>query len=92
MGATHGWLGLGAMPDGPVLWIMASDVVRYRPIVIFTGIAYVVAGPVFFLIDWMSGTPWLWTIFDSASCFALGAVILALDWRAQRSVGVAATR
>jgi hypothetical protein len=46
--------------------------------VIFTGIAYVVAGPVFFLIDWISQTPWFWTVFDSVSCFGLGVVILGL--------------
>jgi hypothetical protein len=63
---------------GVLLWIVVSDVARYLPIVIYTGIGYVVAGPVFFLIDWMSGTPWLWTIFDSVSCFALGMVILEL--------------
>jgi hypothetical protein len=96
MAATHAWLGLGDMPDGPVfsfvirqasfvyamhgvlLWIVASDVVRYRPIVIYTGVGYFVAGPAFFLIDWISGTPWLWTVFDSVSCFALGVAILGL--------------
>jgi hypothetical protein len=104
MEATHSWLGLGEMPDGPVinfvireasyvygmhgvtLWILASDVVRYRPLVIFTGIGYVVAGPVFFLIDWTSQTPWFWTVLDSVSCFTLGAVILGLDWWAHRLV------
>jgi hypothetical protein len=96
MAATHSWLGLGEMPDGPVfrfvirqasfiyathgvlMWILASDVDRFRPLVVFTGFAYVVAGPVFFLIDWTSQTPWYWTVFDSVGCFVLGAVILGL--------------
>src|SRR5262245_60518520 len=36
---------------GIALWFIAADVARYRPLVILTAIGYLVAGPVFFLID-----------------------------------------
>jgi hypothetical protein len=99
MEASHAWLGLGEMPDGPVimfmirqasyaygmhgvsLWILASDVVRFRPLIQFNGISFLLAGPVFFLIHYHSGMPWYWTISDSFACAAFGAALLLLDRR-----------
>src|SRR5438046_10519510 len=52
---TYGMHGLS-------LWILAWDVVRFRPLVIFNGAAYLLAAPVFFLIDYGSGMPWFWTV------------------------------
>ena len=98
MEASHEWLGLGAMPDGPILiflirqasyaygmhgillWIIASDVVRYRPLVIFTGVTFLLAGPVFFLIDYTSGVPLWWTIGDTLGCGLFGGALLWLSW------------
>jgi len=96
MEASHEWLGLGTMPDGPILiflirqasyaygmhgislWIIASDVVRFRPLVIFTGFTFLLAGPVFFLIDYTSGVPLWWTIADTIGCAFFGAGLLLL--------------
>ena len=96
MEASHEWLGMGAMPDGPILiflirqasyaygmhgislWIIASDVVRFRPLVIFTGVTFLIAGPVFFLIDYTSGVPLWWTIGDTVGCAFFGAGLLWL--------------
>src|SRR6476659_5889181 len=68
MEIANGWIGLGAMPDAPLLmfmirqasytygvhglslWLIATDVKRFRPFVIFNGVAFLVAAPVFFLI------------------------------------------
>jgi len=61
MEVSHAWLGMGVMPDGPLimfmirqasytygmhgvsLWVLASDVVRFRKLVILNGIAYLLA-------------------------------------------------
>jgi hypothetical protein len=61
---------------GIALWILATNVERYRVLVIFNGIAYLVAGPVFFLIDHTAGMPLWWTIADSFACGLLGAALL----------------
>ena len=64
---------------GVSLWILASDVVRFRPLIRFNGIAFVLAGPVFFLIDYHSGMPWFWTIPDALGCAFFGAALLWLS-------------
>jgi hypothetical protein len=96
MEASHTWLGLGEMPDGPIimfmirqasyaygmhgvsLWILASDVSRFRKLIVFNGISFLLAGPVFFLIDYYSGMPWFWTIIDSLGCASFGLAALWL--------------
>ena len=69
---------------GVLLWILSLDVVRFRPLVVFTGISYVLAGPVFFAIDFSSGMPWFWTAGDGGSCLGFGVALLWLDCRRQR--------
>jgi hypothetical protein len=63
---------------GVLLWIMATDVVRYRPLVMATAAIYLVGAPAFYLLDTIAGMPRFWCLFDSASCFLAGAIILAL--------------
>jgi len=99
MEVSHSWLGMGVMPDGPLimfmirqasytygmhglsLWILSWNVDRFRPLIIFNGIAFLLAGPVFFVIDYTTGMPWYWTVMDSAGCGFFGAAILLLTLR-----------
>ena len=64
---------------GLSLWLIATDVKRFRPFIVFNGIAFLVAAPVFFLIDLTSGMPWWWTVSDPGSCGLLGAALLILS-------------
>lgn len=90
-------VGLGEMPDGPLLmfmirqasytygvhglslWLLATDVERFRLFIIFNGIAFLIAAPVFVLIDLSSGMPLWWTVSDPLSCGLLGAALLLLS-------------
>ena len=99
MEISHARLGLGVMPDGPLLmfmirqasytygvhglslWLIATDVDRFRPFIVFNAIAFLIAAPVFFLIDLTSGMPWWWTVSDPASCGFFGAALLVLSRR-----------
>ena len=63
---------------GAALWIIASDVVRYRPLVIVTAIALIIAAPSFYVIDTASGMPLAARIWDCAACFLAGATLLGL--------------
>ena len=64
---------------GISLWVLASNVERFRPLIILNGITFLVAGPVFFLIDYTSGMPWWWTVADPLSCMFFGAALLWLS-------------
>ena len=64
---------------GISLWVLSLNVNRFRPLVILNGISYLLAGPIFFLIDWSSRMPTWWTVEDSVGCAVLGAAILWLS-------------
>jgi hypothetical protein len=99
MEISHAWLGLGQMPDGPVLmfmirqasytygvhglslWLIASDVKRFHAFVMFNAIAFLLATPVFLLIDLTSGMPWWWAAGDPISCGLFGAALLSLSYK-----------
>lgn len=68
---TYGMHGVG-------LWLLASDVKRFRPLIILNGAAFLLAAPVFYLIDHASGMPWWWTLGDSLGCALLGGPLLWL--------------
>lgn len=57
-------------------WIIATDVVRYRPLVLFAAWGYLVCGPLFLWIDSHVGLPHWWTALDSVSCLLSGLVLL----------------
>ncbi len=64
---------------GVSLLVLASDVKRFRPLVLLNGLSFLLAAPVFFLIDYSAGMPWFWTIGDSLACGLFGAAVLVLD-------------
>ncbi|HET6669900.1 MAG TPA: hypothetical protein VFH15_06670 [Pyrinomonadaceae bacterium] len=104
MEASHSWLGLGAMPEGPIimfmirqasyaygmhgvsLWLMATDVRRYQPLIVFNAISFLIAGVVFSLIDYIEGMPLWWTIVDGFGCASFGAAVLILNSRMRGSL------
>jgi hypothetical protein len=103
MEASHSWLGMGAMPDGPLimfmirqasyvygmhgvsLWLLASDVKRYRTLILFNGISFSIAAVLFALIDHTAGMPIWWTIGDALGCGGFGIALLWLTYRSRES-------
>lgn len=70
---TYGLHGIAA-------WIIASDVVRYRPLVVFTGVGYLLAAPVFVWIDLAAGMPGFWVAGNGGSCLLVGLIVPGLLW------------
>ncbi len=70
---------------GISLWVLASDVDRFRPLIILNGISFLLAAPVFFSIDYTAGLPMWWTVFDTLGCAFFGAALLLLDRIISRS-------
>jgi hypothetical protein len=64
---------------GISLWILAADVNRFRPLLILNGISFLLAAPVFFVIDHTAGMPLWWTVADAAGCAFFGAALLWLN-------------
>ncbi len=64
---------------GISLLILSLDVNRFRPLIILNGIAYLLAGPVFFLIDYTSRLPLWWTAGDAVACGSFGLLLLLLS-------------
>ena len=75
---TYGLHGVG-------LWIIASDVARFRPLVVWTGIGYLLAGMAFVPIELLVGLPWYWALGNGGSCLAVGLVVLGLLWGEARA-------
>jgi hypothetical protein len=67
------------------LWVLSYDVRRFRPLVVFNGVAFLLAGPAFLVIDYTSGMPLLWTLSDSASCLFFGGALLWLTLSPRRT-------
>jgi hypothetical protein len=66
---------------GISLWVLSFDVKRFRPLIILNGVAYLLAAPVFFIIDYTAGMPLWWTVSDSLGCGFFGAALLLLNRR-----------
>lgn len=64
---------------GISLWVIASDLKRFRPIVLLNGLSFLLAGPVFFIIDYTAGMPWWWLAVDGPSLALMGAAMLWLN-------------
>ena len=60
------------------LWIMLSDLERYRPLLVATAFIYLVAVPIFYYIDATAPLPLWWRIYDSIWCLTVGAALLKL--------------
>src|SRR5262245_44224875 len=60
---------------GVAVLVIASDVVRYRPLVVLSAIGYLLAGPVFITIDVINGMPTSWIVGNGGSCLLIGSLL-----------------
>ena len=64
---------------GVSLWLMATDVRRYQPLIVFNAISFLGAAVVFSVIDYTAGMPFWWTIVDAVGCALFGVAVLILN-------------
>jgi hypothetical protein len=62
---------------GVVIWITATDIVRYRPIVFALIALHMIAAPVFYVMYAIIGMPLWWRVMDFSCFFVAGGVPLA---------------
>jgi hypothetical protein len=78
-----GFLGMGI---GAVIWVVATDVVRYRPIVITIIALHLIGAPMFYSMDVIIGMPLPWRIMDLVTLLMMGGIPLAFClWPAKKS-------
>jgi hypothetical protein len=63
---------------GVWLWIMVSDVNRYRRLLVATAWIYLAASPFFYFHDAAAGLPTWWRIYDSVWCLVVGMALAML--------------
>jgi hypothetical protein len=63
---------------GVGMWVIASDVARYRPMVVLAAIGYLAAGPAFLLIDFIVDMPGSWLAGNGGSCLLIGGLLSGL--------------
>lgn len=61
---------------GVLMWVMAGDVVRYRPIIVLCAWIMLAAAPIYLYIDTHTGMPWWWMMMDTETCLVFGALLL----------------
>ena len=82
------WAGLICAGAGVVIWVVATDVVRYRSIVITIIALHLIAVLVSYFVETLIGMPVSWRIMDSTICLVCGALPLAFClWPAKESLG-----
>ena len=63
---------------GVLLWIVSTDLDRFRPLVLYVGLMNVVFGLLLTGIDLFAGLPLWWTLGEGPPVILTGAVILVL--------------
>ncbi len=61
---------------GLLMWVMAGDVVRYRPMIVLSAWIVLVAAPIYWLINTQAGMPLWWAWMDTLACLAFGIALL----------------
>lgn len=64
---------------GISLFVLSTNVEKFRALILLNGISFLLAMPVFFIIDHTSGLPLWWSLGDSLACGFFGAMLLWLN-------------
>src|SRR5215470_5054565 len=63
---------------GALLLVMASDLERYRPLVRFSALAFIVLSILFTGVDLAAGMPWWWSASEGPGGVVFGALLFYL--------------
>jgi len=64
---------------GGLLWLISSDLRRYRLVLIYVGAATVVFGTILFIVDLREGLPLYWCLTEGPINTAFGVIIMFLS-------------
>jgi hypothetical protein len=63
---------------GVLLLLLATDVMRFRLLIIYTAASYLLAAVAFSAIDLRNSMPWWWSVSEVGSVFSLALVLFWL--------------
>ena len=66
---------------GGLLWVVSFDLRRFRPVVCYLGVAFILIGLMLAAVDLGEGMPWWWCLVEGPVNIGFGAAILILGWR-----------
>jgi hypothetical protein len=72
---------------GVLMWMVASDLSRLRPVAVYLGWMNVLFGGLVTVIDLEAGLPWWWVTFEGPPIAGFGVLILWLLRRIEVSSG-----
>lgn len=70
---------------GALLWLVSTNVVRFRPIVVYLGWMNVGFGAMLLAIDLTAPLPLMWTLSEGPPLMAVGIALLVLVRRIERA-------
>jgi hypothetical protein len=65
---------------GILLLILATDVKRFRPLIVYAAASCILAAFAFTVIDLTNNFPWWWTLGEVGSILWLGVLLIWLLW------------
>jgi len=69
---------------GGALWVVASDVRRFAPLLLYKALTGLAFGVMLLIVDISVGMPWHWTLQEGPYVLAFSVAILLLLLRVQR--------
>jgi len=75
---------------GVLLFVISTDVVRYRPLVWYVAAMNVVFGFMLLAIDLQAGLPAQWTAFEGPPVVVIGMLVAYFNWRLAPGADIAA--
>ena len=75
---------------GVLLFVISTDVVRYRPLVWYVAAMNVVFGIMLIAIDLHAGLPAQWTAFEGPPVVVIGMLVAYFNWRLVPAADVSA--
>ena len=66
---------------GGLFLLLSRNPRRFRPVLMYLGVAVILFGVVLFCVDWIEGLPMVWRVIEGPFCVALGTAIFLLSRR-----------
>ena len=64
---------------GGLLWLVSFDLERYKKVLTYLGLSFVVFGGILLYVDWLEGLPKFWKYWEGPFVIFFGILVLMLN-------------